>query len=213
MPTNPRIAVAIVSNRLIKPKTVKCLMDMLAKTEHEIVPIVATEHYTTAEGRNYCVWQAMKANCTHILFIDDDMTFPSDTIERLLAHGKEIVGVYSYSRVLPLCTTVAFLGENGEYLPKDKMGFVTRPEELFKCYTVGMGVALIEMKLFSVIEKPWFAFTTHENGAMLTGEDAHLCLQARKAGIPTWCDPTLPIGHLGDYEFNEIDEESKVVYE
>ena len=178
-----KIAIAIVTNRQVKPKTVLCLIQMLAQTEHDVFPIVSSEHYTTAEGRNYCVIQAIRQNCTHILFLDDDMTFPSDTIERLLAHGKELVGVYSYSRVLPLCSTVAFLDAEGNYIPKDKMGFVKRPETLFKCHSVGMGVALIDMKLFSVIDKPWFAFNMHESGAMLLGEDAHLCGQARSKGI------------------------------
>src|SRR3990167_3565798 len=106
-PINMKICVAVVSNRLLKPKTTLALMQMIAKTKHEIFPIVATEGYTTAEGRSYCVIQAQKENCSHILFIDDDMTFPEDTIERLLAHRKEFVGVYSYSRALPLSPTVS----------------------------------------------------------------------------------------------------------
>lgn len=35
---------------------------------------------------------AMREGCTHILFIDSDMTFPQDLVGRLLAHDKEIVG-------------------------------------------------------------------------------------------------------------------------
>jgi len=34
---------------------------------------------------------AMKEGCTHILFIDSDMTFPQDMVQRLLKHDKEIV--------------------------------------------------------------------------------------------------------------------------
>lgn len=208
---NFKIAVAVVSNRLIKPKTTLALMQMLAKAEHEVFPIMATEGYTTAEGRNYCVIQAQKNNCTHILFVDDDMTFPPDTIERLLAHEKEIVGVYSYSRALPLSPTVAFLDEKGDYLPQDQMGIIKRPEELFECYTIGMGVALIDMKLFDLIEKPWFFFEAHESGKILTGEDAWMCKQAKKKGIKVYCDPTLRIGHLGDYQYGP-DEPSDITF-
>lgn len=186
---------------MVKAKTVLSLLNI--KTEHELFPVVATEGYTTAEGRNYCVVQAIKNNCSHILFVDDDMTFPSDTIDRLLAHAKDIVGVYSYSRVLPLSPTVGFLDANGEYLPQDRMAFVKKPETLFKCYTVGMGVALINMELFNKIEKPWFYFQTHDNGAILIGEDAWLCKQARDKGIEIWCDPTLEVGHIGDYEYKQ----------
>lgn len=206
-----KVATGIVSNRLIKPKTVLSLMNMLAYTEIDTFPVVATEGYTIAEGRNYCVWQAIKNGCTHILFIDDDMTFPEDTIERLLAHRKEIVGVYSYSRLLPLSPTVAFLDEAGEFLPKDKIPFIIRPKELFKCYSIGMGVALIDMKLFDVIDKPWFSWEVHENGKILVGEDAWLCKQARAKGVDIYCDPTLPIGHLGEYSYGPNLEEHGTV--
>lgn len=179
-------------------------MNMLAHTEHETFPIVATEGYTIAEGRNYCTIQALKNGCSHILFVDDDMTFPEDTIERLLSHGKEIVGVYSYSRALPLSPTVAFLDDEGNYLPQDKIAFIKKPENLFKCYSIGMGVALIDTKIFDVIEKPWFSWEVHESGKILVGEDAWLCKQARSKGIDIYCDPTLPIGHLGEYSYGPV---------
>ncbi len=198
-----KIAVAVVSNRLIKPKTTLALMEMIAHTKHEVFPIVASEGYTTAEGRNYCVIQAMRNNCTHLLFVDDDMTFPVDTIERLLAHGKELVGVYSYSRALPLSPTVAFLDEEGNHLPHDRIAKYKKPKELFKCFAIGMGVALIDMNLFAKIDKPWFKFDVHESGKIIMGEDAWLCKQSHEKGIDVWCDPTLKIGHLGDFDYGE----------
>lgn len=196
-----KIALAIVSNRQIQPKTVYCLMELLISTEHNIVPIVATEGYTTAEGRAYAVIQAQKNKCSHILFIDDDMTFQWDVIDQLLKHDKEIVGVWSHSRALPLSPTVAFLDAEGNYLPQDRISFLKRPKELFKCFTVGMGVCLIKMELFDKIEKPWFSFEAHESGKILTGEDAWLCKQARAKGIDIWCDPKTPIGHIGNYTY------------
>lgn len=181
-----KICIAIVTNRLIKPKTVFSLINLKVPFDKQVV--VATEGYTTAEGRTYCVVQAIKNNCTHILFIDDDMTFPPETLEKLLSHGKAIVGVASHSRKLPLTSTVSMYDEE-------------MPKELFKCHAVGMGVALIDLKIFSEIERPWFKFETHENGRILIGEDAWLCQQARNKGYEVYCDPTIEIKHLGDYEY------------
>lgn len=201
-----KICIAIVTNRLIKPKTVLSLASLIAATEHEVFPVVATEGYTTAEGRNYCVIQAIKNECTHILFIDDDMTFPADTLERLLAHGKELVGVNSMSRALPLTTTVALLDENGGHWPHDKVPpYWKMPKELFEVFSVGMGVALIDMKIFERIARPWFKFEVHESGKILIGEDAWLCLKAREQGIKVWCDPTIEIGHYGDYNYSNLE--------
>lgn len=197
MGINHKIAVAITTNRLIKPKTVLSLANLLAKTKHEVFPIVSTEGYTIAENRSYCVYKAIKAGCTHLLFIDDDMTFPDDTIERLLSHEKMVVGVNSHSRMLPITTTVAFIDENGELAPRPDV----IPEQPFKCYQVGMGVALINLDIFNKIPQPWFKFEEAASGQILNGEDGWFCDRVRDAGYEIWCDPTLPIGHIGDYEY------------
>ena len=200
-----KIAVAIVTNRQVRPKTVLSLMKMIADTPFSMYPIVSEEHYTTAEGRAYCVWQARKNDCSHILFVDDDMVFPNDTLEKLMSHRKEIVGVFSYSRVLPLSPTVMFMDENRQYLPQDKMTEeqLQRPKELFECWAVGMGVALIDMDVFNKIVEPWFNVKTHDNGKVLLGEDAFFCARAHEVGIGVWCDPTLEIMHLGEYAYGE----------
>ena len=194
-----KVCIAVVTNRKIQPKTVLSLLELKVNCEKFFV--IATEGYTTAEGRTYCVVQAQRQNCTHILFVDDDMVFPPDTFEKLLATGKEIVGVASNSRVLPLTTTVAVQDENGKFIPHDKIAFPKLPTELFKCYAVGMGVCLIDMKVFEKIEKPFFHFETHESGKVLVGEDAWFCRQAKKVGYEIWCEPSIKIGHIGNYIF------------
>lgn len=196
-----KIAISIVTNRYIKPQTVKSLSDLLLETTNDVTVIIATQGYTIAENRTYAVIQAKKQNCTHILFIDDDMEFPANTLDTLLAHKKEIVGVNSQSRTLPLSTTVALL-KDGEYWPHDQVpGYYQMPEELFECYSVGMGVALIDMKVFDEIDLPWFHFETHENGKVMVGEDAWLCKQMRDKGMKIWCDPSIEIGHIGEYNY------------
>lgn len=196
-----KIAIAMVTNRMVKPKTVLSLAHLLEHTPQETTTIVATEGYTTAEGRSYCVIQAIKRGCSHILFIDDDMIFPEDTLDTLLKHNKEIVGVNSQSRKLPLTTTVALLKDGQHWAHDHVPPYYQMPEELFEVFSVGMGVALIDMKVFDVIEKPWFKFEVHESGKILVGEDAWLCKQAREKGIKIWCDPTIDIGHIGDYNY------------
>ena len=194
-----KICIAIVSNRSVKPKTVLSLLQLDCPFPKFVC--IASQGYTIAESRNYCVIQAKKNACTHILFVDDDMFFPSDTLSRLIACEKEVVGVYSFSRQLPLCPTVAFLDEKGEHLPHDKIPQFVRPDSLFKCFSVGMGVCLIHLPIFEKIEKPWFAFETHESGKIMIGEDAWFCRQAQKAGLDIWCEPRLEVKHLGEFAY------------
>ena len=185
-------------------------MEIIAYSKVDWHILIAERGYTIAENRNYSVVQAQKNKSDYLLFVDDDMTFPKDTLERLLAHDKEVVGVNSYSRCLPLSSTVGLMDEKGEYKHPDKYPIFERkiPEELFKCYFVGAGVLLIDTKVFEKIKKPYFEFTTYKSGEfkgmVKDGEDGTFCKKVKEAGMDVWCDPTIPISHLGEYEYKEI---------
>jgi hypothetical protein len=204
-----KITLALCTNRQVRPKTVGSLLEMVAYSKVDWHILVAERGYTIAENRNYSVIQAKKNNSEYLLFIDDDMTFPKETLDRLLVHSKEVVGVNSYSRCLPAFPTVGLMDEKGEYKQPDKYpAFELKvPEELFKCYFVGSGVLLIDMKIFERIEKPYFEFTTYKSGEfrgmVKDGEDGTFCRKVRESGVDIWCDGSLPIGHLGEYEYKK----------
>ena len=203
-----KVSLAIVTNRLIQPQTVKCLLNLVNQTKLKLHIIISQEHYTTAQGRIYCVVQAMKNKSDWILYCDDDMILEKDTLDRLLAHGKEIVGVNSYSRTLPLSTTLMMTNDKGEYKdPSKHTEWEMRvPEELFEVLAIGTGVALIKMEVFEKLKKPWFKFEMHPDGWMKQGEDAWFCSQARKAGYKIWADGSLKIGHIGSYIYQKSEE-------
>lgn len=197
-----KITLAIPTNRGVKAKTVESLLSLVNNSiEFEFNFVIAEHGYTTAENRNYCVVQAKKNNSDYLLFVDDDMTFPDDTLDRLISHKKEIIGVASNSRILPLSTTVGLMDEEGNYMHPDKNPTwkMKLPEELFKAYFVGTGVMLIDMKVFEKLSKPYFTFTSNEDGKVIKGEDGYFCEEAKKAGYEIWCDPTISIGHIGDF--------------
>ena len=199
-----KITLAVCTNRQIRPKTVQSLLELVNHNkDHELHILICEHGYTIAENRNYAAVQAQMAKSDYLFFCDDDMTFPPDTLDRLLSHKKEIVGVASNSRMLPLAPTVGLMDEEGKYvkwdtLPKWKQKL---PEQLFEAYTVGTGIMLIDMKVFDEIDQPWFHFKVMKNGRIHTGEDAFFCGQAKAKGYKIWCDPTIKVGHLGEYEF------------
>lgn len=183
---NFKIAIGMACNRGIQPKTVTSLLELVAHSQVDFF-VIAEEGYTISENRAYCVAQARQNDCTHLLFIDDDMIFPPDTLEKLLAHSKEIVGTVYNSRRLPLSSTVeCFEGEE----IKDK---------LFKVKAVATGIMLINLKVFDKIDKPYFDMEHHESGWTIMGEDSWFCRQAERKGIEVWCDPTIHISHIGNY--------------
>jgi len=196
-----KVAIGIATNRQVKPKTVQSLLDLVARGGYEFEIIVADRGFTTSENRIYIMSKALETNCNYLLFVDDDMVFPPDTLDHLMAHKKEVVGVDSKSRKLPLHTTVVMPIE-----AYDLDGEIKEPEmpkELFKARFVGTGVMLIDLSIIEKLDKPWFDVETFEFGMIKKGEDAYFCDKVQAVGLDVWCDPTIPIGHIGDYVYGE----------
>lgn len=198
--TDIKICIGVSTNRGVKSKTVESLVGIVKDCRYDIHLVMATDGVTICENRTYIVHEARKARCSHILFVDDDMVFKADTLGRLIAQNKQIVGVDAHMKVLPIHTTVKFMDEDGKYIPPHELSNdFTMPTELFKCHAVGTGLMLVETSVFEEIEMPWFQFELSEAGFVLVGEDIWFCRQAQKKGIDVWCDPTIEIKHIGDY--------------
>ena len=95
-----KITIGIPCNRQFKSKTVESLFGIVTHSKHDFNFVIATEGYTISENRAYIVAQALKNKSDYLLFIDDDMVFDSDTLDRLLSCKKDIVGVVYHSRKL-----------------------------------------------------------------------------------------------------------------
>ncbi len=204
-----KITLAICTNRGIRPKTAQCLLDLVNYSkEVDFQVLVAERGFTIAENRNYCVVQAQRNKSDYLFFVDDDMTFPKDTLEKLLAHKVGVVGVNSYSRCLPPSSTVGLMDKEGKYMHPDKHPAweMKIPDNLFEAYFVGTGIMLIDMKVFDSLNTPYFAFTVDKKGQVANGEDGTFCAKAKEAGFAVWCDPTIEIGHLGEYEYKQPKE-------
>lgn len=209
-----KITLAICTNRDIKAKTLGSLLEMVDYSKSiDWHILIAQRGYTIAENRNYCVVQAQKNGSDYLLFVDDDMTFPADTAERLLALDEMVVGVNSYSRCLPPSSTVGLMDDKGKYMHPDRHSAweMRIPTVPFEAYFVGAGVMLINMKVFEKIEKPFFDFKSDQNGQVVHGEDGIFCERVKKAGMQIWCDPTIEVGHLGEHEYKDPEEDLLVI--
>ena len=128
-------------------------------------------------NRNNIVRMAFKEGCSHLLFVDSDMVFDHDAIQRLLDRDLDIVAGRYNKKVAPIVSTVP-----------DIWGLSSVP-------FVPAGFLLINMEVFKKIGEPYFSFEGAES------EDAYFCQKAIKNGYEVWCDPTIKIGHLGSSIF------------
>ena len=193
MEMNVKIAIGMPTNRGVKPQTALSLLEMVAKSEYKFHPIISTEGYNTAENRNRIVAQAIKNNCTHLLLTDDDMTYDSDTLDRLVAHKKDIVGATANVRGMHPDGVETLVVE---YL-KDEIDF----GDVFKVKAIGGSMLLIDLSIIPKIETPLFWYKVHKIGMVEMSNDYWFCEKAREAGFDIWYDSTIKLKHIGDREY------------
>ena len=185
-----KIAVGVVCPDYIATKTVGTLISLM-KSDQTLSVIIKQGCYVH-KNREDVVLDAQKGGFTHLFFVDADMCFSPLVLQRLLSHDKDIVGgVYHYRR-LPKEPVVRFVDENGEPTFKEI------PKEPFKCFALGTGCLLIKMSVFDKLKRPWFWFGDGKNQI---GEDLWFCKSAQESGYEIWADPTIEIGHVGEYIF------------
>ena len=160
--------------------------------EPRIVDFLVYKGCDIVSARTMLVRKAIEKEMTHLCFVDSDMFFPPETITKLLAHKKEIVGVEYNKRKFPLEKVTVPLT-------------VESKTELYKAISVGAGMLLIDLSIFTNPDKPmgtpWFNFGRDKEGKLNIGEDVWFIKTARDAGYDTWVDSSIKVGHIGEFVF------------
>jgi hypothetical protein len=154
------------------------------------------------DQRNSLVRTAVIEKCDYILFIDADMRFPKTTLERLLAHNKDIIGVNATTRMMPPSPTAKNIQINEDGSVDWLAIYSNKEKGISKVDAIGCGVMLIKTSCLKNIPQPYFYFEQLLKGKLL-GEDIYFCIKAKDAGIDTWVDHDLSmeIGHVGSYTY------------
>ena len=165
------------------------------------------------DQRNKLAEVAIEEGCDYVLWIDADMRFPKDTIERLLAHDKRIVGVNATTRTIPVKPTAKNLEIDYEAKTNSWYAVDSKAKTgLEKVTAIGCGVMLVKREVFLKTAKPWFWFY-QVPGDKVLGEDVHFCIAAYDAGYDTWVDHGLSneIGHVGQYTYGWKDVTNNIL--
>lgn len=180
------------SQEFVRAKTLHSLMN--AVLHAPILGFMLWQSGDVVSARTWLVKESLKKGATHILFVDSDMQFGPDTINQLLSHKKEIVGVEYYKRKLPL---------EPIHKPIDKQSKI----EIYKAGFVGTGLLLIQLSIFTnklrPLKEPWFNFGRNKEGKIVIGEDVWFCNTAREAGYDIWVDPKVKTMHIGEFSYGQ----------
>jgi len=176
---------------------------MLNKPTNHVV--VAMPGSITTIARNNICDVAEQQKCTHVMFLDTDMTFPSDTIQKLLAHDMDIVGGLYFERYEPYKPAVFWKHPDGsgDYALRNDIPY----GETIECDALATGCMLIKLDVLRKLEKPWFEYRVAEYGSKkeikFFSEDIVFSERVKELGYKIFVDTSIECGHiLNDVEVN-----------
>ena len=163
---------------------------------HGICVVNRSSSLVHANRQKLCEMAMKQDGVTHILFLDDDMSFPPDTIRRLVAHDKPVVAASYVKRELPIAPLCYGLDDQ----PIDSFG-KTGIEEV---KAVATGCMLINVDVLHGTPLPWFNTAYVEETGGFQGEDIWFCLAAREHGFGVWVDHdlSLQVRHWGELGYH-----------
>lgn len=157
-----------------------------------------------SESRHRLVQSAIAGGATHVLFLDSDMTFPPDTLLRLLAHDKDIVGAICPTRRSLRPPSNVQQAQPGT--PKSTWTIVPPDPKggLLRVTHVGTAVLLLRTSVFGKIEQPWFPNPWSADQNCYLGEDVGFCARMNEAGVELYADMSFSydIGHCGQHVYS-----------
>lgn len=153
--------------------------------------------YGAEHSRNEMILECLKGNYTHLFFVDADTVPPDDTIERLLAHDKDIIAG----------ATPVFVGEarwNYQIEKSVPVKIATPRQDLFTVARTGGTTILFKRHVLERVVKelklPYYEVIRLDDPediqhGYLT-DDYNFCDKLCAMGFKIWIDPTIVCGHV-----------------
>lgn len=145
-------------------------------------------------ARNMLAKKALEdVTVTHILMIDDDMTFESDFLLKLIAHDVDIVGGLAFKRTPDYhpCVYKKIQGSE-DHTP-------ILPEVFQEVDAIGTGGILIKREVFEKLRYPFFeTWYSENNSEKHFSVDFDFCIKSKTAGLKIFVDPDASMKHIGE---------------
>jgi len=161
----------------------------------------------------------LKSDCDVLLGIDSDIIFqPQDAIElcKKAADGFDIIGAVYMVRSLANVQPAQILGENKSIVFQPSTA--TQPNPPIAVRYLATGFMAVNRKVFEKLAEtlplchkpenwgfyPFYMPFVVPDPAMeniYLSEDYAFCQRATEAGFKVWLDPTIRLGHIGEYTY------------
>ena len=160
-------------------------------------------------ARNRLAKTAVANNFDYIVWIDSDMVFEPDTVNKLVAHvkeGKDFVSGLYFSRQFPMhpivMKDIVWERQEDGTIKHGATPYYDYPkDQVFKIAGCGFGICITSVDMIAHVagefrQPPFDPFPS-------LGEDYSFCWKANKLGYQCWCDSSIKAGHVGEFVYNE----------
>ena len=160
---------------------------------------------TIYDMRNKSVESMFEHQMDSLMFIDADMTFPSDALERIIAHNLPIVSGFCRMRKRPFDPCIYIRTPQHEALSTRKPYVCLHPQPgsrgLMEVDACGGAFLYIRREVLEKIRWPWFMNRECIKQVPIIkddmlGEDLWFCDRATEAGYKIFVDLDMKIGHI-----------------
>lgn len=155
------------------------------------------------DARNQLVKKAIDEKFDRILWLDSDMDFQPDLMDRLAARldeGRDFVtGIY-FSRKAPVkpvfYEAVGYYHDDAnQSVTPHAVPFLEYPKDsIFEIQGCGFGGVMHTVELAKKVQDK---FGVPFAPILGFGEDLSFCVRARDVGATLWCDSSIKLGHVG----------------
>lgn len=143
---------------------------------------------------------AINNNFDYVLWLDDDMVFKPDLLEKLIEDDVDVAAGLFVQRRYPYEPAIwkdIVCGDEGRYDEK----YLDYPEnELFEIDACGMAAVLVKGEVLKTVSETYHRTYEPISGY---GEDISFCIRAKNSGYKLWCDSRVKVGHVGRYIFTD----------
>ena len=184
-----KLLIAVPTMYDVQIEFVKSLMALTRRLDREGVDFdvkfrVGTLVYM---ARDNFVLDALNGKYTHVLWLDSDMVFDDDIVEKLTEPKRPFVTGLAHTRRYPYESCI-FTSLDPDVRPDDI------PDEPFEVEACGFACVFIDTRIMThVMFKHFCCFSP--NGS--EGEDIAFCKRAKALGYHIWCQPSVKLGHVG----------------
>lgn len=159
------------------------------------------------DARNKLAEQAIDGEYDRCLWLDSDMVFPADTMERLSVHldsGIEMVSGIYFTRKAPVTPVIydncGYYESKGLTVPTAHAFYDYPKDQLVEVEGLGFGCVMLSVPMLADIKKRYgMPFTP----VMGFGEDLSFCGRVIDSGRKIYCDTSVKCGHIAQSLINE----------